>query len=174
MSTSAHKERFIDAPLLDGGVILISRPTSVDTTSSVARPSALGRAWGEIRPEMTLSNYDRQVVGCRGEAAGPMAAAAFQMMRRGLQRQSSRWSRGRAETHASPGHQMSNRPSEPRMRRTAKLLQGGRACLATNILPFGHGVAEKPWGRPILQAQDAASSEGRQTLEAVLCSRTSS
>lgn len=153
---------------------MISRPVSVNTKYSVARQSALGRAWREIRPEMTLSNYDKEVVCCRGEAAGPIADVAFQMMRRGLQRQSSRWSRGRAETHASPGHQMSNRPSEPRMRRTAKLLQGGRACLATHILPFGHGVAEKPWGRPILQAQDAASSEGRQTLEAVLYSRTSS
>jgi hypothetical protein len=114
--------------------------------------SATSPPWVEIRPEMTLINYDRQVVGCRGEAAGPMAAGAFQMMRRGLQRQSSRWSFGRAETHACPGHQMSTRPSEPRMRCTAKLLQGGRATLATHMLPFGHGVAEKPWGRPIFQA----------------------
>ena len=83
---------------------MISRPVSVNTKYSVARQSALGRAWGEIRSEMTLSNYDKQVVCCRGEAAGPITDVAFQMMRRGLQRQSSRWSFGRAEAHASRGH----------------------------------------------------------------------
>jgi hypothetical protein len=41
---------------------------------------------------MTLLNYDKEALSCRGEAAGPIAAGLIQMMRRGLQRQSSRWS----------------------------------------------------------------------------------
>jgi hypothetical protein len=126
---------------------MMSRPVSVNTKYSVARQSALGRAWGEIRSEMTLSNYDKQVVCCRGEAAGPITDVAFQMMRRGLQRQSSRWSFGRAEAHASRGHPMSNRPSEPRIGCTAELLQGGHSKTANHAPTFGHGVAEKPWGK---------------------------
>jgi hypothetical protein len=155
MSTSTHRERFIVAPLRNGGVISTSRPTSVDTMSSVARPSALGRAWGAIRPEMTLSNYARQVVCCRDEAAGPMAEGAFQTMRRGLQRQSSRWSCGRAEAHASPCRTDLRRP---RMGCTAELLQGGHGTAANSLPAFGHGVAEKPWGRPIFHAQHAAEA----------------
>jgi hypothetical protein len=41
---------------------------------------------------MTLKNYDKEVLSCRGHAAGPIAAVLILMMRRGLQRQSSRWS----------------------------------------------------------------------------------
>lgn len=156
---------------------MISRPVSVNTKYSVARQSALGRAWREIRPEMTLSNYDKEVVCCRGEAAGPIADVAFQTMRRGLQRQSSRWSYGRAETHARPGHQMSNRPSEPRIGCTAGLLQGGHGQTANNAPAFGHGVAEKPWGRPIFHAQHAAGgSDAAHTHTSIgsnTCRRTS-
>jgi hypothetical protein len=95
MSTNAHyKQISIDAPLPDGGVCLISHPTSVDTITPVARQSALGA----IRSEMTLKNYDKEAMSRRGEAAGPIAAARILMMVAWVELRA-------AEAHA-------NRPSE--------------------------------------------------------------
>lgn len=51
---------------------------------------------------MTLEYYDNAATPRRGAAAAPIAGQPFPMMRRGLQRQSARWSLGeRKHMHAA-------------------------------------------------------------------------